>query len=64
MLKDGVRRGDVAMIYVYRGVDLVVAVMGVLLAGAAFSVVCDLLLMLLLKEIEVLILLLGGSRIP
>ena len=38
--------------------------MGVLLAGAAFSVVCDLLLMLLLKEIEVLILLLGGSRIP
>ena len=32
-------RGDVVMIYAYRGVDLVVGVMGVLAAGAAFSVV-------------------------
>lgn len=33
------RRGDVVMIYAYRGVDLVVGVMGVLGAGGAFSVV-------------------------
>lgn len=39
LLSDGVQRGDVVMIYAYRGVDLVVAVMGVLKAGAAFSVV-------------------------
>ena len=32
-------RGDLVMIYAYRGVDLVVGVMGVLGAGAAFSVV-------------------------
>ncbi|PWW72461.1 large subunit of L-aminoadipate-semialdehyde dehydrogenase [Tuber magnatum] len=35
----GVKRGDVVMVYAYRGVDLVVAVMGVLKAGATFSVI-------------------------
>jgi L-aminoadipate-semialdehyde dehydrogenase len=35
----GIRRGDVVMIYAHRGVDLVVAVMGVLKAGATFSVI-------------------------
>ena len=39
LLQDGIQRGDVVMIYAYRGVDLVVAVMGTLKAGAAFSVV-------------------------
>ena len=34
----GVERGDVVMIYSHRGVDLVVAVMGTLKAGATFSV--------------------------
>ncbi|CCX30155.1 Similar to L-aminoadipate-semialdehyde dehydrogenase; acc. no. P40976 [Pyronema omphalodes CBS 100304] len=33
----GVKRGDVVMVYAYRGVDLVVSVMGVLKAGATFS---------------------------
>ncbi|KAI4121611.1 MAG: hypothetical protein LQ347_006797 [Umbilicaria vellea] len=36
---NGVQRGDVVMVYAYRGVDLVVAVMGVLKAGATFSVI-------------------------
>ena len=35
----GIERGDVVMVYAYRGVDLVVAVMGVLKAGATFSVI-------------------------
>jgi len=35
----GVKRGDVVMVYAHRGVDLVVAVMGVLKAGATFSVI-------------------------
>lgn len=39
LLRDGIQRGDVVMIYAYRGVDLVVAVVGTLKAGAAFSVV-------------------------
>ena len=39
LLQDGIQQGDVVMIYAYRGVDLVVAVLGTLKAGAAFSVV-------------------------
>ena len=39
LLDDGIQRGDVVMIYAYRGVDLVVAVLGTLKAGAAFSVI-------------------------
>lgn len=39
LLHSGVQRGEVVMIYAYRGVDLVVAVMGVLKAGATFSVI-------------------------
>lgn len=35
----GIKRGDVIMVYAYRGVDLVVSVMGVLKAGATFSVI-------------------------
>ncbi|KAL9623707.1 MAG: hypothetical protein Q9160_001937 [Pyrenula sp. 1 TL-2023] len=35
----GIQRGEVVMIYAHRGVDLVVAVMGVLKAGATFSVI-------------------------
>lgn len=35
----GIGKGDIVMIYAYRGVDLVVAVMGVLKAGATFSVI-------------------------
>lgn len=39
-LKDtGIKKGDIVMIYAYRGVDLMVAVMGVLKAGATFSVI-------------------------
>ncbi|RPB13900.1 large subunit of L-aminoadipate-semialdehyde dehydrogenase [Morchella conica CCBAS932] len=38
-LAKGVKRGDVVMVYAHRGVDLVVAVMGVLKAGATFSVI-------------------------
>lgn len=38
-VKSGVQRGEVVMIYAYRGVDLVVAIMGVLKAGATFSVI-------------------------
>ncbi|KAL1301752.1 hypothetical protein AAFC00_005953 [Neodothiora populina] len=37
-VSSGVQRGEVIMIYAHRGVDLVVAVMGVLKAGATFSV--------------------------
>lgn len=39
LVKSGVLRGEVVMIYAYRGVDLVVAVMGVLKAGGTFSVI-------------------------
>ena len=39
LVQNGVARGDVVMVYAYRGVDLVVAVMGVLKAGATFSVI-------------------------
>ena len=38
LIKSGVQRGEVVMIYAHRGVDLVVAVLGVLKAGATFSV--------------------------
>ncbi|KAJ5899697.1 hypothetical protein N7495_004441 [Penicillium taxi] len=39
LVQSGVQRGDVVMVYAYRGVDLVVAVMGILKAGATFSVI-------------------------
>ena len=39
LVANGIERGDVVMVYAYRGVDLVVAVMGVLKAGATFSVI-------------------------
>jgi L-aminoadipate-semialdehyde dehydrogenase len=39
LVHNGIVRGDVVMVYAYRGVDLVVAVMGVLKAGATFSVI-------------------------
>ncbi|ANB15391.1 L-aminoadipate-semialdehyde dehydrogenase [Sugiyamaella lignohabitans] len=39
LVKSGIVIGDVVMVYAYRGVDLVVAVMGVLKAGATFSVI-------------------------
>ncbi|BFZ59290.1 large subunit of alpha-aminoadipate reductase [Saitoella coloradoensis] len=39
LVAKGIQRGDVVMVYAYRGVDLVVAVMGVLKAGATFSVI-------------------------
>ncbi|QOU18265.1 hypothetical protein BRETT_005327 [Brettanomyces bruxellensis] len=39
LIANGIKRGDIVTIYAYRGVDLVVAVMGVLKAGAAFSVI-------------------------
>ncbi|GBB90665.1 hypothetical protein RclHR1_01770013 [Rhizophagus clarus] len=39
LIQNGIEREDVVMIYAYRGVDLVVAVMGVLKAGATFSVI-------------------------
>lgn len=39
LINQGIRREDVVMIYAYRGVDLVVAIMGVLKAGATFSVI-------------------------
>lgn len=38
LVQSGVERGDVVMVYSHRGVDLVVAVMGILKAGATFSV--------------------------
>ena len=38
LVQSGTQRGEVVMIYAHRGVDLVVAVMGVLKAGATFSV--------------------------
>lgn len=39
LVSKGIVVDDVVMIYAYRGVDLVVAVMGVLKAGATFSVI-------------------------
>ncbi|RMY65009.1 hypothetical protein D0864_12208 [Hortaea werneckii] len=39
LVGNGVQRGEVVMVYAHRGVDLVVAVMGVLKAGATFSVI-------------------------
>jgi L-aminoadipate-semialdehyde dehydrogenase len=39
LIRNGIVRGDVVVLYSYRGVDLVVAVLGVLKAGAAFSVI-------------------------
>ncbi|KAG7664623.1 LYS2 [[Candida] subhashii] len=35
----GIKKGDIAMIYAYRGVDLMIAVLGVLKTGATFSVI-------------------------
>ncbi|KAH7116720.1 hypothetical protein B0J11DRAFT_99255 [Dendryphion nanum] len=37
-VQNGIQRGDVIMIFAHRGVDLVVAIMAVLAAGATFSV--------------------------
>lgn len=37
-VQNGIQRGDVVMIFAHRGVDLVVAIMAVLAAGATFSV--------------------------
>ncbi|EMC92814.1 hypothetical protein BAUCODRAFT_263156 [Baudoinia panamericana UAMH 10762] len=39
LVDHGIERGEVVMVYAHRGVDLVVAVMGVLKAGAIFSVI-------------------------
>jgi L-2-aminoadipate reductase len=39
LISTGIEREDVVVLYSYRGVDLVVAVMGVLKAGATFSVI-------------------------
>lgn len=39
LVNAGIQRGEVVMLYSYRGVDLVVAIMGVLKAGATFSVI-------------------------
>ena len=39
LIKTGIKVGDVVMIYSSRGVDLMVSVMGVLKAGATFSVI-------------------------
>ncbi|KAL9936398.1 hypothetical protein V8E36_004466 [Tilletia maclaganii] len=39
LLKNGIEREDVVTVYAHRGVDLVVAVLGTLKAGATFSVI-------------------------
>lgn len=39
LVNSGIQRGDVVMSYSHRGVDLVVTVMGILKAGATFSVI-------------------------
>lgn len=39
LINTGIKKGDVVMIYSSRGVDLMVCVMGVLKAGATFSVI-------------------------
>ncbi|KAF2116492.1 L-aminoadipate-semialdehyde dehydrogenase-like protein large subunit [Lophiotrema nucula] len=38
LVQNGIQRGEVVMIYAHRGVDLVVAILAVLAAGATFSV--------------------------
>ncbi len=38
LVQNGVQRGEVVMIFAHRGVDLVVAIMAALAAGATFSV--------------------------
>lgn len=38
LVSNGIQRGEVVMIFAHRGVDLVVAIMAVLAAGATFSV--------------------------
>lgn len=38
-LQHGIERGEVIMIYAYRGVDLCIGILGILKAGATFSVV-------------------------
>ena len=37
--ESGIKREDVVVIYAYRGVDLVIAILGVLMAGATYSVI-------------------------
>ncbi|RHZ74178.1 hypothetical protein Glove_227g80 [Diversispora epigaea] len=39
LISNGIEREDVIMIYAYRGVDLVISIMGALKAGAIFSVI-------------------------
>lgn len=39
LIRGGIQPQDVVMVYAYRGVDLVIAVMAVLKAGATFSVI-------------------------
>lgn len=39
LVQSGIQQGEVVMAYAYRGVDLVVAVMGILEAGATYSVI-------------------------
>ncbi|CAJ0854852.1 13412_t:CDS:10 [Entrophospora sp. SA101] len=39
LLKNGIEREDVVMIYAHRNVELVIAIMGILKAGATFSVI-------------------------
>ncbi|KAI7871204.1 L-aminoadipate-semialdehyde dehydrogenase [Spinellus fusiger] len=39
LLQNGIQREDVVMIYAYRGVDLVISIMGVIKAGATYSVI-------------------------
>lgn len=39
LITSGIKRGDVVVIYAFRGVDLVIAVMAILKAGATFSVI-------------------------
>ncbi|KAJ1652052.1 large subunit of alpha-aminoadipate reductase [Dispira simplex] len=39
LLDQGIQREDVVVVYAFRGVDLAVAIMGVLMAGATYSVI-------------------------
>jgi L-aminoadipate-semialdehyde dehydrogenase len=39
LIRKGIQREDVVVLYSFRGVDLVIAIMGVLKAGATFSVI-------------------------
>lgn len=39
LIANGIEREDIVMIYAYRGVDLVISIMGTLKAGAIFSVI-------------------------